>query len=669
MYLQHQSWYRFTTLLILVLLMFPALPARAMEKLALQLKWTHGFQFAGYYAAVEKGYYREAGLDVELREAQPGGNPVKNVVDGKAEYGVGNSSLLLARKAGQPLVVLAVIFQHSPLVWLAREESVTHGIQDLIGKRFMIEPQSDELLAYLKHEGISLDRIVQLEHSFNLQDLIDGKVDVISAYVTDGAYYLDHAGASYRIFTPRSAGIDFYGDNLFTTERELQAHPERVQAMRKASLRGWRYAMEHPEEIVDLILAKYSQRHSREFYLFESRQLAPLLRADLIEIGYMNARRWRHIADTYADLGLLPRDFALAGFLYDPDPKRDLAGLYLALALLLLVSAVAFYIHRINRRLASALTQSQQTQVALRVSEERHRLLADNASDVIWTMDLEGRFTYVSPSVEKLRGYSAEEVMCQSIAEALTPDSAALAIAALSQAVAAVKAGEPVGEIRAELEQPRKDGGTVWTEVTVNGIHNAGGEFVAFLGVTRDISERKWAQEQVTYLAQHDPLTDLPNRSLFADRLHRALTSARREHKQLALMYLDLDKFKPINDSLGHAVGDMLLQAVARRMQDCVRESDTVARMGGDEFVALLGNIEGAEAALSVADKIRLALEQPFDLTDHHLTISCSIGVALYPDHGKEEIELSKNADAAMYLAKKAGRNAVRLYCPERNQP
>ena len=167
------------------LMLFLAQPAMALEKIALQLKWTHAFQFAGYYAAAAKGYYREAGLDVELREAEPGSDPLLAVLDGKAQYGVGTSSLLLARKAGQPVVVLAVIFQHSPLVLISRENRNTQGIHDLIGGKLMIEPQSDELLAYLKQEGIPLERISLLPHSFNPQDLIDRKVDAISAYVTN----------------------------------------------------------------------------------------------------------------------------------------------------------------------------------------------------------------------------------------------------------------------------------------------------------------------------------------------------------------------------------------------------------------------------------------------------------------------------------------------------
>jgi len=344
-------------------LLAPAAPAWALEKIALQLKWTHAFQFAGYYAALEKGYYREAGLDVELLEAHPGMDPLESVLNNQAQYGVGTSSLLLARGAGKPVVVLAAIFQHSPLVLVAREDKTrkgTQGIHDLVGKRVMIEPQSDELVAYLKQEGVPLDRLVQTPHSFQPDDLIEGKVDAMSAYVSNELFYLDRAKLPYQTYTPRTGGIDFYGDNLFTTEGELKKHPERVRAFREASLRGWQYAMQNPEEITDLILARYSSQHPREFYLFEASQMAALLRPDLIEVGYMNRGRWRHIAATYADLGLLPRDYSLDGFIYEPDAHPDLTKLYIALLLLATVSAIALYIHRINRRLRRALKESRE---------------------------------------------------------------------------------------------------------------------------------------------------------------------------------------------------------------------------------------------------------------------------------------------------------------------
>lgn len=468
----------------------------------------------------------------------------------------------------------------------------------------------------------------------------------------------------------------------------------------------------------------------------------------------------------------------------------DWTRVYVLLALLALAILTALYILRKNRQLQAALAASDEARNALRVSEERHRLLADNASDVIWTLDLNGHFTYVSPSVERLLGYSVAEVMQQTLEQTLTPESAQIAKDGLDRTLAAIHAKQTVPDFRAELEQPCKQGGTVWTEVSVSGIQNDSGEFVNLLGVTRDISERKradlalrivanafesqdgmivtdaqttilrvnsaftqitgysaqeavgqslrmlrsdrhdadfyaamWAtvetagawhgeiwhqrkngeifpeqltitaikgssgevthyvgslrditlrkqlEKEVAQLAFFDPLTQLPNRRLFNDRLSQAFTRAQRERSTLALMFIDLDKFKPINDAHGHEAGDYVLQTVARRIESCLRACDTAARVGGDEFLVLLPELHTGNDALVVAEKIRLEFKQPI-VTPNALTLqaSASIGIAIYPDHAHTAQDLLRLGDRAMYQAKNAGGNFVQV-CTVQSEP
>jgi signal transduction histidine kinase len=330
-----------------------------LGRVTLQLKWRHQFQFAGYYAALAKGFYREAGLDVELREAQPGLDPTHEVLAGKAEYGVGNSDLLLLRHRGEPVVVLAAIFQHSPMVLLVRGAS---GVTDLQGlhdrELMMLTSESAELFAYFKFEGIDPAKLRIRPHTLNIEDFISGKVDGMSAYGTDEPWNLRVRGVPFLQFTPRAGGIDFYGDNLFTTERELKANPERVRAFRAASLRGWEYALQNPDEIIELILRDYPPRLSREHLQFEARETIALMHPGLIEVGHMNPGRWRHMAETYAEFGMLPRDLDLAGFLYDPNPRPDYRWAYwsLGVAAALLVAALGWVLPlvRLNRRLHAA---------------------------------------------------------------------------------------------------------------------------------------------------------------------------------------------------------------------------------------------------------------------------------------------------------------------------
>jgi diguanylate cyclase (GGDEF)-like protein/PAS domain S-box-containing protein len=193
-------------------------------------------------------------------------------------------------------------------------------------------------------------------------------------------------------------------------------------------------------------------------------------------------------------------------------------------------------------------------------------------------------------------------------------------------------------------------------------LRHGDGSIYALCGISTDISERKDFENDIQHIAQHDALTHLPNRALFNDRLKQAIAAAHRNKGRIALMFIDLDKFKPVNDTYGHGVGDLLLKEVALRIQDCLRESDTAARIGGDEFVILLPAIETQQAAGKVGEKILHVLNQPFALAGHTLNISGSIGVAVYPEHGKDEKLLVKSADIAMYHAKKNGRNNVKMY-------
>jgi len=304
-------------------------------------------------------------------------------------------------------------------------------------------------------------------------------------------------------------------------------------------------------------------------------------------------------------------------------------------------------------RLAEIAIERNHAFDALKNSEERHRLLADHASDVIWTMDLDGFFTYVSPSVEKLRGYSVEEVMQQRPEQLLTGSSAKVMRDQLRLAMQEVKQGRVFPSFTGELEEFHKNGSTVWTEVKTSGIYDAQGQFVGVLGVTRDLTERKKTEDMMRYLAQHDPLTGLANRSLFADRIDQAIKLAIREQGNFALMLIDLNDFKPVNDQYGHAVGDELLCAIAQRLMDSVRASDTVSRLGGDEFTILLQGIQQRSEADAVKTKILEQMKQPFLLGDLEITSSCCIGIAFYPDDGETEIELSQVADQHMYAQKR----------------
>jgi diguanylate cyclase (GGDEF)-like protein len=329
-------------------------PASAadLEVVNLQLRWHHQFQFAGYYAALEQGYYREAGLDVRIHQGAPGRTPVGEVLAGRAEYGEANSELLYQRLMGKPLVALASIFQHSPSVLLARADSGIRSPHDLVGKTIMVigDITDADLYAMFENEGVDLDRVDLKPSSYDIQDLVNGNTDAFNSYLTNEPYFLRQQQINYNVIDPRRYGIDFYSDILFTTEQELRDHPERVRAFREASLRGWHYAMEHPERIIDLLIDKYGVDKSRDHLVYEAESMRGLIQPELVQIGHMNPGRWRHMADTFVKVGMVEPGYTLEGFLYEDDRSAEIqilkriTGLSLSVTALLSLAVVVFLV-------------------------------------------------------------------------------------------------------------------------------------------------------------------------------------------------------------------------------------------------------------------------------------------------------------------------------------
>src|SRR4051812_8694933 len=292
-------------------------PAAALDQVSLQLKWKHQFQFAGYYAALEQGFYRDAGLDVAIREGGPGIDASEAVAGGKADYGVCTSSVLRDWTAGRRLVVLATIFQRSPAVILVARRADISNVSELRGRTLMDTPGSDEIAAMLKREGIDYQALPRVDHEGNPRDLLAGRADAMIAYSTSEPFVLEQLGAAYRTFAPAASGIDFYGDNLCTSEAEVKAHPDRVAAFRAASVKGWAYALAHKQATVDLILRKYSATKSRDALLFEAAQTATLVGKDSDRIGEQDPGGWHRIAAVYRQLGMLTDDTLPAALIWD----------------------------------------------------------------------------------------------------------------------------------------------------------------------------------------------------------------------------------------------------------------------------------------------------------------------------------------------------------------
>ena len=386
----------------------------ADKNVKVQLRWKHQFQFAGYYAALYQGYYRDAGLNVTIKEASLNMNMTDEILKKNADFGIGTSGLVLDFAQNKPLVVLGVIFQHSPMALMSLSENI-QTIHDLSSKKIMIEDGAADIYALLKREKIDQKSLQILQHTFNPDALIDKKIDAMSVYSTDEPFLLQHKNLRYNIFSPREAGIDFYGDNLFTSKEFLEQNPQTVDAFLKASLKGWQYALIHQDEIIDLIMQHFNtQNKTREYYEFEAKHMSDLIYSDILEIGYMHQGRWEHIVSVYKELGFLDKNIDLDEFLYDP--KKTFWNEYKNLLLIisffslsfLIMGFVIYYIYRINKR--------------LKKSEQRHKILFQNSASagIVWKKGY--IITDWNEQATKLFGWSKNEVIGQNFFDILVPN-------------------------------------------------------------------------------------------------------------------------------------------------------------------------------------------------------------------------------------------------------
>jgi diguanylate cyclase (GGDEF)-like protein/PAS domain S-box-containing protein len=324
------------------------------------------------------------------------------------------------------------------------------------------------------------------------------------------------------------------------------------------------------------------------------------------------------------------------------------------------------------------ITEQRAHEAMARRADALRQAILDNAPFCIISTDIQGIITGINPAGEALLGYSKDELIGKHSPTLLhLPDELQArghelgtelgrSFGSLFEVFVA-RAEQGLVEQR-EWHYRRKDGSTVPVQLTVSALKDAEGRLTGYMGVASDITERKRTDEYIRHMALHDKLTGLPNRVLLQDHAELAINRARRQMSSVAVLLLDLDRFKHINDSLGHHVGDEVLQVVAKRLNACVRSSDTVVRMGGDEFVILLPDLKNPAEAQRVADKAMESLAQDLVVSNHMLRITPSIGIALYPDNGSDLSTLLKNADAAMYHAKDLGRNNVQIFVPQMNE-
>ncbi len=494
------------------------------DPIRVQLRWHHQFQFAGYYAAIEQGYYQQRGLEVELVPIEPGKSPIQQVLAGHADFSQADMGLLAERALGKPLVALAATFQHSPSVLLSLKQSGIKTPMDLKNKRVMMFPGNENfVLSSLIHKYDLSDKIIRLDSSTNLEDLINGSTDAFNAYYSNEPFALEQQGIEYDLILPDQYGIEFYADVIFTSEMFMNQQPKATEDFVEATLEGWRYAMAHPEEIIEVIISKYPSDKSKSHLRYEANVLRSLMMPDLVPIGHMNIERWEKAEKQLQEIGAINRSVDMEQFIYDYKAKAAWRKILLwsgvIITLFSIMAAMLFHYFRTSRLL------------------------------------------------------------------------------------------------------------------------------------TQEVARRRNAERRAMDLALHDPLTHLPNRLLFQDRLRQTISRRERDNNQPLFMFIDLDNFKQVNDSYGHEAGDCLLQEIAEALSSITRNNDTCARIAGDEFIVLAEHCDSKAEAKTLIQRTLKALIDKLDEVDPTHRVSVSIGAVLV-DRSVSESEVYNMADNLMYQAK-----------------
>lgn len=427
---------------------------------------------------------------------------------------------------------------------------------------------------------------------------------------------------------------------ILTDVTERRQTEMAYQAVVEHSLQGLHILQDHREVFVNAAYAEILGYTEEELLAMTPEQVRNLVHPDDQEIA------WGHVRDRIAGRPAPPRyEFRVI--------RKDGS-----------VRWVETFPSRIEYRGRPALqvamidiTERKLAEATLRNSEERYRTLVESSTDAILMLDRDRTVVTCNRAFLDLFGYQKHEVEGHSIRIVHPSEESFRAYGRATYPIV-----ERVGSLREEWDLMRKDGTVFSAEIVTSPIRSTEGETTGYICIIRDITERKRAEAELAHMATHDALTGLPNRVLFIDRLNMALAQARRTHKRVAVMLLDLDYFKDVNDTLGHSTGDQLLRAVGQRLQGLLRAGDTIARIGGDEFLLLLPELQEIGYATTIAEKVLMAFRTPFVVNGQELHITTSIGIAIYPDDDGDADTLIKNADIAMYRAKNKGRDGFARY-------
>ncbi|MDD5717998.1 MAG: ABC transporter substrate-binding protein [Sulfuricurvum sp.] len=628
------------------------------DKVRIALKWFYQYQFAGIVMAKEKGIYKRYGLDVDIIERDPKKNNVLQVAKGEAEYGIADSSILLYRSQGYPLRVIASIFQHNPLVLLTRRDSGILSPYDLKGKIVAYQSGLDDaaITAMLSYAGLKADDYIHVPHDFAHKKLISGEVDAIESYITNEPFKYRKKGYDVNILNPMSYGIDLYGDNIITTDEEINNHPDRVKRFIHATIEGWKYAFAHTEEAIAAI-KKLNPSLDIDSLRYEAEMTEQLVMPTVIPIGTTNQERFELISNLYLSLGMAnAADLkgALKELIYNPDEKANnyQEYIYPLFGGIAFLSVIALLLYLNNKRLHFLV--QKQTKELQKFAEHFQRMMEVQQNIILLTSPTHP--LYANAAFFEFTGFRSMDDffnLHESVEELFIPmdlyfhagkvnpgENWILALAALSD-------NKRIVSMLDRHQIPH-----------AFAISLTAFDTQSYILSFSDISSTMQDVIQLGKKAAHDPLTGAFNRSFMESNWNRIVQTSAHPDQVLSLMLLDIDHFKKVNDTYGHNRGDAVLKTFVTALSQSIRNEDVLIRWGGEEFILLL-KVTSEEHALKIAETLREKVADTYFEEVGHIT--CSIGVTYY----QKEASLSQtvqNADAALYQAKADGRNRVRVH-------
>ncbi len=649
---------------VLLLLLLPATALAAHHQVTLQLHWQNQFEFAGYYAALEHGFYRDAGLDVTIREGGPGVVPLTQMLQGKADFCVGGSELLLARLRGQPVVAVAAIFQHSASTLLVRADSGIYTPQDLGGRVVeMGDLESDaEIFALLMNEGITADKFIHVPSSFTMDNIVGKKVEALSSYLSNQPYFLKKASIPYRLIRPLWYGIDFYGDSLFTTETYAARNPGIVDAFAQATLKGWAYALGHPDELIRTIASKYPPSlipRTQEHLWFEYQEIKKLVMPTVIEIGHMNPGRFRHMADTFVQLGLAKPGYDLRNFVYQPqDTGLDLTtwqaqvalyGLPLIAILLLFALLCRSRIRRESNLRVKAEDHAQT--MTFRLEQALSSLQAG-----YWEWDLERDELYIDARTAGFLKLGTAAVEMTSTDAENTPLSHAGPFFGHLRTALADNAASIVFTINVTDRPPR------WLNVRGD-IHRAReGHITRLAGTVTDGTVLQKCLRDLQTLSMTDSASGASNRRLFFRQAEQLFVHAQEQGTPVSVALIEIDQIQSLTEDGGLLALDSLLKDFSGVLEATVRASDVVARIGNEEFFVLFPDTDKAHAR-TVMETLRTSVDDAtFHVGNDETRITFSAGVADCTELPATDFRpraLISLADRRLHTARASGRDRI----------